>query len=171
MPLLTDATAAVLRSDPVSALAAMFVIGRYHPELMLWAARAMGDAPADVEPRLRRRKANGAEGRLTRVRKTSNGHRKPRSDDPRLARRDEADEQLIEAMKANPGASIGDLAAAIGRSRSTAVATLARLRDAGLAESVDKVWRLVEEPAPREPPAKWVRPLTADREQRVHAHV
>lgn len=97
MPLLTDAVAAVLRSDPVSALAAMFIIGRYHPELMLWAARAMGDAPAEVEPPSS--KPNSAAGR----RRNGDGrrHRKPRSDDRRLARRDADDEQLIEAMKAN----------------------------------------------------------------------
>jgi hypothetical protein len=54
-----------------------------------------------------------------------------------LAKRDKADERLQEAMKVSPGASIGDLAAAIGKSRTSTVSSLHRLRDLGLTESSD----------------------------------
>lgn len=51
------------------------------------------------------------------------------------------------------------------------MAALATLRDAGLAESVDKVWRLTEEPAPREPPVRWTEPLSASHRAHAQAHV
>ena len=73
------------------------------------------------------------------------------------------DASLIEAMRANPGASIGDLAATIHRSRTSTVSALKRLRDAGLAESVEGKWRLTEEPAPREPTPKCTAPLSVSR--------
>jgi hypothetical protein len=76
-------------------------------------------------------------------------------------------------MKANPGASIGELATAIGKSRTSTVTALHRLREAGLAESVDRVWSLVEPIGPK-PTPKWVAPLGAQRrrvetEEREHA--
>jgi hypothetical protein len=43
---------------------------------------------------------------------------------------------LAEAMKANPDAQIATLAAEIGKSRTSTVTALHRLRDAGLAESL-----------------------------------
>jgi hypothetical protein len=48
---------------------------------------------------------------------------------------------------------------------------LHRLRDAGLAESVEGKWKLVAPEAPRETAAKWIEPLsaTAGRERRAHA--
>ena len=68
-----------------------------------------------------------------------------------------------------PGGSIGDWAAAIGKSRSSTVSALHRLRDAGLVESVGGKWRLIEEPAPREPAPKWVAPVRGtDRAQQHH---
>ena len=71
-------------------------------------------------------------------------------------------------MKSNPEGTMGDWSTTVGKSRSSIVSALHRLRAAGLAGSVSGKWRLVE---PEAPPPKWVRPLTADREQRVHAHV
>jgi hypothetical protein len=70
-------------------------------------------------------------------------------------------------MRANPGASIGKLAEAIGKSRTTTVNALHRLRDADLAESVDRVWSLTEPPAPKETP-RWTGPVGAQR-RRVEA--
>jgi DNA-binding transcriptional ArsR family regulator len=74
-------------------------------------------------------------------------------------------------MRRNTEATIGELATAVGKSRSSIVAALHRLREAGLAESADGRWHRVEEPPPREPAAKWVRPLNADREERAPAPV
>jgi hypothetical protein len=76
-------------------------------------------------------------------------------------------------MRANRGASIGKLADAIGKSRTTTVTALRRLRDADLAESVDRVWSLTEPPAPKETP-RWTAPVSAQRrrvdtEEREHA--
>jgi hypothetical protein len=156
--------AAVVASleDPTTALAAAFVIASHHPEILIWVSRTICEEPAEPSSRPRaarrraRRKANGGGGR--------NGV------DHRLAGRDEADKQLIEAMKACPSASIGDLAAAIERSRTSLVSGLHRLRDAGLAESVEGRWRLTEEPAPREAAPRWVEPVSATSERhRAHA--
>ena len=83
--------------------------------------------------------------------------------------RDRDDQALLEAMRDSPEGSIGDWAAAIGKGRSSTVSALKRLRDAGLAESVQGKWRLNEPDAPREPPPKWVAPLSAVREHRAHA--
>jgi hypothetical protein len=80
--------------------------------------------------------------------------------------RDRNDQALLEAVRDSPEGSIGDWAAAIGKGRSSTVSALKRLRDAGLAESVQGKWRLNE---PREPPPKWVAPLNAGREHRAHA--
>ena len=70
-------------------------------------------------------------------------------------------------MRDSPEASIRDWAEAIGKSRSSVVTALHRLRDAGLADSSEGKWRLTEAPAPREPAPKWVAPLSAA----SHAHV
>jgi hypothetical protein len=76
-------------------------------------------------------------------------------------------------MKANPGASIGALAEAIGKSRTSTVNALRRLRDAGLAESLNGVWTLTEPTPPKETP-RWTAPVSAQRrrveaEEREHA--
>ena len=70
-------------------------------------------------------------------------------------------------MRDSPEGPIGAWAATVGKCRSSAVAALHRLRGAGLADSVEGKWRLTEEPVPREPPPKWVAPLSAA----AHAHV
>jgi hypothetical protein len=85
---------------------------------------------------------------------------------------------LAEAMKANPDAQIATLAAEIGKSRTSTVSALCRLREAGLAESVDRVWTLVESPPSKEGP-RWIdaAPISATRrrraievDEREHAH-
>jgi hypothetical protein len=89
----------------------------------------------------------------------------------RRTARDADDQALLQIMRDSPGASISDWMSAIGKSRSSAVSALKRLRDAGLAESVEGKWRLVEPEAPRQPPQKWVAPLPAPagRAHRAHA--
>jgi hypothetical protein len=75
-------------------------------------------------------------------------------------------------MRANPNASIGALAEAIGKSRTSTVSALHRLRDADRAESLGGVWSLVEPTAPKET-ARWIEPVAASRrareEERAHA--
>jgi hypothetical protein len=158
---LPDSVALALK-DPTAALAALMVIANAHRDLWAWASKAI--CGADAAPRRRSRKANGA------------GHRKPRSngDDPylsgRRAQRDRDDEALLAALRANPEGSIGDWATTIHKSRTSCVSALHRLRDAGLAESAEGKWKLIEELPPREPGSKWVAPLSAAaRERRAHA--
>jgi hypothetical protein len=162
--LFPDAFAAAL-SDRTTALAAAFIIATRHPEILRWAARTVcGDAPAKVElqskpVRRRGRKANG-------------GGRKPGAYlERRRSRRDADDSALLAAMKASPGATIGDWSEAIHKSRTSTIAGLKRLRDRNLASNEDGVWALVEPEAPREPAAKWISPVSAApaREHRAHA--
>ena len=161
---LPDSVSAALRSDPTAALGALMVIAGAHAELFAWAARTVCDAaPAGAEPPPRA-KRNGA---------SSPAARKPESHraDAHVARRREArdrdDKRLCKTMRDLPEASIRDWAEAIDKSRSSVVTALHRLRDAGLADSVEGKWTLVEEPAPRVAAPKWVAPLSAA----AHAHV
>jgi hypothetical protein len=166
MPPLPDTVSILLRSSPTAAMAALLLISTSHRGLLDWFSRTVcSDAP-ESEPHSKRQKPNGAARR-------GRSHRKPRDngDDPYLNRRREArdrsDEALLAAMRSNPEASIGDWATTIGKSRTSTVSALHRLRDAGLAESAEGKWKLTEEPAPREPPAKWIAPLSAC-QHRVH---
>jgi hypothetical protein len=116
----------------------------------------------ELQPRPRaarrrvRKKANGGASK-------SNGTHKPDNGDLYLDRRREArdrdDELLLEVMRKNPEGSIGDWATTIHKSRTSCVSALHRLRDAGLAESAEGKWRLVESEAPRAP--RWVEPVSA----------
>jgi hypothetical protein len=157
--LFPDAFAAAL-SDRTTALAAAFIIATRHPEILRWAARTVcGEPRPQAKP-----KANGA------VRRGRKGGRKPGVSDAylerRRSRRDADDSALLAAMKASPGATIGDWSEAIHKSRTSTIAGLKRLRDRNLASNEDGVWALVE---PREPAQPWIQPLKATREQRAHA--
>jgi hypothetical protein len=146
---LPESVIAVLRSDETAALTAMLIVGGAFPDILAFASRV-------VEPH--QRPAVAARPR------------KPRKS--RRGERDQCDERLIEAMKANPGATIAALAEAIGKSRTSTVSALHRLRDADLAESLGGVWSLVEPAAPKET-ARWIEPVAASRrtheEERAHA--
>ena len=166
---LPEALTAVLQLDRTAALAAAFVIGTHHADVLRWVSKIIC-AGASAEPHPSPRKGNGAARRG----RKANGHRKPRNDagdrylTRRRAQRDEDDSNLLAAMRRNTEATIGELATVVGKSRTSIVSGLHRLRGVGLAESIEGKWRLVEEPAPREPPAKWTAPLSAS--QRAHAH-
>lgn len=163
---LSEVFAAALRSDPTAALAALMVINTAHRDLFAWATRALAEPPAA-------RKPNGKQARggqnLPRVPRGtgSTRSRKAKSNGSsayharRRGARDEADSALLEAMRSAPDALIHDYAEAIGKSRSSTLSALKRLREAGLAESIEGKWRLVEEPAPQEPAPKWISPLPA----------
>jgi hypothetical protein len=170
---LPDSVSETLRSDSTAALGALMVIAGAHAELFAWAARFVcaDEAPARVSksPAAPKPKGNGAEPHRRRLKPAS---RKPsNSVGAHLARRRDArdrdDEKLCKTMRDSPEASIRDWAEEIGKSRSSVVTALHRLRDGGLAASVDGKWRLAEAPVPREPAAKWVRPIAAA----SHAHV
>ena len=77
-------------------------------------------------------------------------------------KRDTDDERLIEAMKQSPEASVREWGRAIGKCRTATVQALHRLRDAGLIESEEGAWALVE-PQPAAPAPRWVEPLTGGR--------
>jgi hypothetical protein len=150
--MLPDSVVSTLRTDETSALAALIIASSF-PDIASFAARVAGaphapkvDAPEPPKRiRARPKRNNG------RVREAP----------------DQCDERLIAAMKANPGASIGKLADVIGKSKTSTINALHRLRDAGLAESQDRVWSLIEPPAPKETP-RWTGPVSAQR-RRVEA--
>jgi hypothetical protein len=201
---ISDALSSVLRSDSTAALAALMLIANAHQDLFAWAARMVCDAPpARVSTALRqelsaqpppRAKGNGVEPHGARAstnaqppaaRKASTPSASAQDAQPksngtadhlalRREARDRDDERLLEAMRESPASSIGDWAEAVNKSRTSVVAALHRLRDAGLAESIEGRWRLSEDPAHQEPPPKetrrWVAPLKgADRA--AHAHL
>ena len=163
MPPVPDVVSILLRSSPTAAMAALLLISTSHRGLLDWFARTVcGDAPAEVEPQPRRRKTNGVDKRFPSAGKTTNGPR-------RITKREADDDALIAALKSNPEGTIGDWSTTVGKSRTSIVTALHRLRAAGLAETREGRWRLVEEPAPREPPAKWIEPLSASQRAHVHA--
>jgi hypothetical protein len=153
---LPDHVSVLLRSSPTAAIAALLLISTSHRGLLDWFSRTVAPEP---QPQAKP-KANGAARR----------GRKPGVSDAylerRRPRRDADDSALLAAMKASPGATIGDWSEAIHKSRTSTIAGLKRLRDRNLASNEDGVWALVE---PREPPAKWVAPVSATRAH-VHAH-
>jgi hypothetical protein len=155
---LPDQVSVLLRSSSTAALAALMLISTSHRGLLDWFSCTVAPEP---QPQAKP-KANGAARR----------GRKPGVSDAYLERRrsqrDADDLALLAAMKASPGATIGDWSEAIHKSRTSTSAGLKRLRDRNLASNEDGVWALVEPEAPREPPAKWIAPLSAS--QRAHAH-
>ena len=144
---LPDSVIAVLRSDETTALTAMLIVGGAFPDILAFAARVL-DAPEPQKPAAKRRRPS------TRSFKSPAGRRR--------GEREQDDEKLVAAMKANPGATIGALAEAIGKSRTSTVTALHRLRDADRAESRNGVWSLGEPTAPKETP-RWTAPLSAQR--------
>jgi hypothetical protein len=151
------------------------VIAGAHAELFSWAARMVCDAaPARASTNAQpepppRAKGNGVEPHRAR----RPAARKPKSKGVaahlalRREARDRDDENLRQAMRDSPASSIGDWAKAIGKSRTSVVAGLHRLRDAGLATNADKAWVLVEPAAPRAAAPRWVAPLSAASHARV----
>jgi hypothetical protein len=146
---LPESVVEVLRSDATAALGALLVIAQSYGDLLAWAASLAGTIPSAPRP-------CGSRPRK------SNGHKRHGRSSP-----DETDKTLLEAMEADPSSNIGELAAAIGKSKTTVVTALNRSRDAGRAESIDRRWRLVEE-APRTPPTPWVEAVSG--RTRAHAH-
>jgi hypothetical protein len=145
---LPDSVVSTLRTNESAALAAAMIIAGAFPDIASFAAR-VADAPPKVTapdaPKPRR------------VPKRRKGHGRRVREAP-----DQCDERLIAAMRTNPGASIEKLADAIGKSKTSTINALHRLRDADLAESMDRVWSLTEPPSPKETP-RWTGPVSAQR--------
>ena len=173
MPPLPEALATILKTNATAALAALMVIAEAHRGLFAWASRMIGVEPA-APPKPQPEPNSG--GRLRSVAKTpkrakSNGHRAPRGNgyDPRRAKRNADDEALVAAMRSNPEGLIQDWATTIHKSRTSVVSALHRLKDAGLVANEDRVWRLIEERAPRAPIPRWTKPLSgAEKAPQVH---
>ena len=172
---LPDSVSVLLRSSSTAAMAALLLISTSHRGLLDWFSRTVcGDAPAaDPEPQPRPKPRSNT--RLSRGGKSPrrNGvHREPRGNDAdsRRAKRDADDAALVEAMRVDPAGPLGAWSVAIGKSRTSVVSALQRLRDAGLVENEARQWRLLEEPAPRDPSPKWVAPLRG-RDKSAVAHL
>jgi hypothetical protein len=74
-------------------------------------------------------------------------------------------------MRDSPVDSIGDWMSTVGKSRSSIVSALKRLRDAGLAESVEGKWKPTEEPdTPAKTREKWATPLSGS-DRAAHHHL
>jgi CRP-like cAMP-binding protein len=159
---LPDSVSVLLRSNATAAIAALLLISVAHRELYAWASQAIYGA----EPP----KPNGYENVAkhsppvrNRLNGTASYSERRRSD------RDAADASLVDAMRDAPGASIVDLAAAIGRSRSSIVSALGRLKSAGLVANEGRVWALLEEPAPKVSSPRWAKALSgAEKAHQVH---
>jgi hypothetical protein len=157
--MLPDSTISILQSSETAALAGALIIAAAFPQVLDFAARVVAGPRGSIERPTPASPKRGR-GRPQRARR-SNGH--DRRESP-----DQIDARLLEAMKANPGAQIATLAEAIGKSKTTTVTSLNRLRDAGLADSVDRVWQLTEPdpPPPRDPPPRWTAPLSGTARRR-----
>jgi hypothetical protein len=168
---LSEAFAATLKADATAALAALMLIANAHRDLYAWAARTFVGSEPEPPPRRVRRTPKLNDAGRTRAAKRPESRRArgaAASLDRRRAQRDRDDESLLEALKSAPDAAIGDWAEAIGKSRSSTITALKRLRDADRAESVEGKWKLTAEPAPREPPPKWVEKVRGTDRPREH---
>jgi hypothetical protein len=158
-PPLSEAFAAILKTDATAALGALMVIANAHKEVFAWTVRMIGAEPS---PKLN---GNGADPhRAKRPRRL-----KPRGNvylAGRRARRDADDLALVEALRTSPDATIPEWAATIGKSKSSVVSALKRLEEAGSVEHDRGRWRVA---GPKEPPPRWTKPLSgAERAHQVH---
>jgi hypothetical protein len=125
---LPDQVSVLLRSSPTAAIAALLLISTSHRGLLDWFSRTVcGDAPGDIAPPKPR-----ARGAGPRPRKLNGGAHKSPDKDAYLSRRREArdrdDQALVNAMRSNSEGSINDWATTIGKSRTSCVSGLHRLR-------------------------------------------
>jgi hypothetical protein len=140
-PLPSDIVAR-LRSDSTAALAASLILAGSFPDLVSWALRAFsksGEANAKVPA------DSDSDGKSRHAPK------------PKPAVK--SDQALLAVMRANPGATLADLIRLGRRPRTSTVASLKRLEEAGLVEHPSKgVYRLLDQAPP--PKSAWVEPLS-----------
>jgi hypothetical protein len=138
-PLPADVVAR-LRSDSTAALAASLILAGSFPDIISWALRAFsknGEPKASV--------AADDEGR--------------KKSAPRPQPTVKKDQALLAVMRANPGACLADLIRLGRRPRTSTVASLKRLEEAGLVEHPTKgVYKVVDEA--QTPKPAWTEPLS-----------
>jgi hypothetical protein len=138
-PLPSDIVAR-LRSDSTAALAASLILAGSFPDIVWWALRAFSKSG------------------LVNAKVPADGGGKSRHA-PKPNPAVKSDQALLAVMRANPEASLADLIRLGRRPRTSTVASLMRLEEAGFVEHPSKgVYRLVD----LAPPAKsaWVEPLS-----------
>jgi hypothetical protein len=139
-PLPSDIVAR-LRSDSTTALAASLILAGSFPDIVSWALRAFGGK--DCEP-----KASVPE---------DGGDKSKHAPRPQPAVK--SDKALLAVMRANPGASLADLIRLGRRPRTSTVASLKRLEEAGLVEHPGKgVYKMVDQAPPLK--SAWIEPLS-----------
>ena len=138
-PLPSDIVAR-LRSDSTAALAASLILAGSFPDIVSWALSAF--SVKDRGPKVSVPAAGGGKSRQA----------------PRPQPAIKSDQALLAVMRANPGASLADLIRLGRRPRTSTVASLKRLEEAGLVEHPAKgVYRAVDQAPPPRP--AWVEPL------------
>jgi hypothetical protein len=139
-PLPSDIVAR-LRSDSTAALAASLILASSFPDIVSWALRAFSG------------KDNLPKVSVPTDRDTKSGQA------PRPQPAVKSDQALLAVMRANPGASLADLIRLGRRPRTSTVASLKRLEEAGLVEHPSKgVYKAIDQDPPPKP--AWIEPLS-----------
>jgi hypothetical protein len=142
-PLPSDMVAR-LRSDSTAALAASLILAGSFPDIVSWALRAFSSK--DTEPKVSVQPEGGDKSKYA----------------PRPQPVAKSDKALLAVMGANPGASLADLIRLGRRPRTSTVASLKRLEEAGLVEHPRKgVYKAVDQAEPPKP--AWIEPLSGAR--------
>jgi hypothetical protein len=130
-----------LRSNSTAALAASLILAGSFPDIVSWALRAYG--------------ANESKPKAI----ASVGGDQTSGHVPRRQSAVKSDQALLALMRANPGASLADLIRLGRRPRTSTVASLKRLEEAGLVEHPGKgVYTPVDQAPP--PKSTWIKPLS-----------
>ena len=128
-----------LRSDSTAALAASLILADSFPDIVSWALRAFSKS-GELKPSM---PTDGGKNRRA----------------PKSKPAAKSDQALLAVMRANPDASLADLIRLGRRPRTSTVASLKRLEEAGLVEHPSKGVYTVVDQAPPPKPA-WVEPLS-----------
>jgi hypothetical protein len=138
-PLPSDIVAR-LRSDSTAALAASLILAGSFPDIVSWALSAF--SVKNSEPK---------------VSVPTDGDAKS-SRAPRPQPAAKSDKAMLAVMRANPGASLADLIRLGQRPRTSTVASLKRLEEAGFVEHPTKgVYKMVDQALPK---PSWIEPLS-----------
>jgi hypothetical protein len=134
-PLLSDIVAR-LRSDSTAALAASLILAGSFPDIVSWALKAFSKSDEPSMP------TDGGKNRRA----------------PKSKPAAKSDQALLAVMRANSDASLADLIRLGRRPRTSTVASLKRLEEAGLVEHPSKgQYRVVDEVATPKP--AWIKPV------------
>jgi hypothetical protein len=138
-PLPSDIVAR-LRSDSTAALAASLILAGSFPDIVSWALKAFSKS-----------------GEAKTIAPSDGDGKSWHASKPKPAVK--SDQALLAVMRANPEASLADLIRLGRRPRTSTVASLKRLEEAGFIEHPSKgVYRLVDQAPP--PKSAWVEPLS-----------